>query len=840
MKDLAGFSKEQVDVGRLAQVIREKGRPVGVNVLAREAVREFLMRHGERQHAPGARYAPGERILLDGEPVEVRAARQGGNPGQGDFTVLTLSWADGSERWMAAEVTGAPAQDRYVTEDQIRSQMKGKAGDRIRAAVKAALDKDARFVSFQFARGNTCCLREMLPAVGKAELKKVSAVLSFGQEGGEEPKSESTETLVRVVWGIENDGSTRYELAEFALSRALKQCADVQNVSGNLWGWKAAWDAFFAPRGRMPSPREPTSIVVPEGITQKVTDSSHDQGTPIRIEVSMPEEEKDLEAWHDDHPTMGAFTLSASQYYKAWLPLKKDLRNLFPPLEAGKQKIVLRLNLLGHRESMPAWVDMYKGQILGKKQLYEALHEQGVYPGARLRLAFVQVGEYELATKPPTMSEPVRVWRIWLKDGEVKGEPFEEKRRYDIDDEVFVADARFEDMEALFQQAEDRLNSIFGLMYEKCKEWWEALRRAELRVTAERLFEAIHTEIEQGRMTSLATVAWELWRREAFEPLGGGVYRFRPERGKAVRMAARVYWARHSSTKARPKVADTQVLGHTLAEDVAEIEPEVEVEAATQQLHIDEVQPGEMAPQFAPTVSEPGVAAPEPVAVEPEAEAAAQQPAVREPQVEEGTSPAEEIIVETDTEGPASEAAVEQPDVMAPEPEAMMRESAAPASEPEVAESEVGAGASPVEETAPKASLEEPKPEAVVQQPDAPASEPEVVEPQFEITAPQPAVRGEGAHVAEEKAQAEKAGVDAGAGRTQSQRAEPRHAVETPKEPSARGDGGKAPEAAARQQKRRKQRSSRSRRPRGQGQRIWDTFMELPPVRWLRRLIGRK
>jgi hypothetical protein len=637
MKYLTSFSKETVDVGRLAHVIREKGRPVPVNVLAIEAMREFLLAYGERRYAPGATYVVGERVLLDGQLAQVRAVRPGGNPNQGDFAVLTLCLLDGSERWMAAEVIDAKAQDRVVTEDQIRTRMKDKDGTRVRDTVREALGNDARFAWFQFGRGNTWCLHELLPEVGTAELRKVAAALPHGWEDGE-PRSESTETLVMAVWGIQNDGSARYELAEFALSRALAQCVDVRNAGGDLWMWRAAWEAF-AEREPIRGPQMPTRITVPEGVTEEAASTEQVEDAHKMPGAGEAEEEKDLEAWIHKHPTMGVFTLSAQQYYHAWLPLNKDLRKLFPPLDAGRQKFTLRLNLLGHQESLPAWVDMVKGQILGKKQLYDALRDQGIYPGARLRLTFVPGGEYELATRPATEAEPIRVLRIRLDDGQLIAEEFEEKRRYDVDDAVYVADARFEDLRALFQQAEEAGKSIFELMYERAETWWKAQGRTELRVTAARLFQEIHFDNVQGRMTSQATIAWELWRREAFQPIGSGEYRFRPEYGETIKVAARVFSVKPRPRKQGPKIVTTRALGDSLDNGKAEVEvleqvapqPAVDVkrEPAAQR-------PDETAPQPEPLVSKFEVAAPQPDVAVPQGETAAQ----------DGTAAAQPVVTE--------------------------------------------------------------------------------------------------------------------------------------------------------------------------------------------------
>jgi hypothetical protein len=127
------------------------------------------------------------------------------------------------------------------------------------------------------------------------------------------------------------------------------------------------------------------------------------------------------------------------------------------------------------------------------------------------------------------------VRRVFLTDdGELEYEEVDEPRRYEITDEVFVAAARWEDLPALFEQAEEAGNSIFGLMYNKCCEWMKVHGNQPLYVTAEQLFKAIHYD-DQGRLTSPATIAWELWRRLAFRSMGDGRYQFRPEQEDKIR-----------------------------------------------------------------------------------------------------------------------------------------------------------------------------------------------------------------------------------------------------------------------------------------------------------------
>jgi hypothetical protein len=244
-----------------------------------------------------------------------------------------------------------------------------------------------------------------------------------------------------------------------------------------------------------------------------------------------------LEAWRKDHPDHAIFTMRARHYYEGWLPLSKKVRRLFPPLGIEQQEVTFHHHFGDEPESFHAYVDRDAGRVWVSPEMYDTFRSHGIYPGARLRLSARNEQQFDLATRPADKAEPIHVWQMWLnEDGEIEYDEFEEQPRYDIDDDVYVADVRFEDREALFRQAEETGAGVYQLMYEKAVEWWEENDPESLVVTADQLFDAIHFD-EQGRMVSKATIGWELWKRLAFKPLGGGRYRFRPEFGGEVHSA---------------------------------------------------------------------------------------------------------------------------------------------------------------------------------------------------------------------------------------------------------------------------------------------------------------
>jgi len=527
-----------LDRDRLVQVIREAGSPVHINVLTHAVLQAWLEDSTrERRYAPGAQYRTGDTILFQGQRTTVAAVREAANPAQGSFAILTLALPDGTQRIMAAQIPGAPAEDHPpIGEAQVEEALRARATE-AREAIQPALGTDPRFVSCQTLQGDLWCLVEMLPAVQESDVQAALAALP-GHLADEEPASCTAEELVGAVWGLADDGGDTFALHAFALARALRGCASVVCL-GDCWASARAWEGFTE-RPALQAPRMPTQVSLPLGVeeaspAQVQSERRGDVASEGDGADAATAAERDLEAWRQDRPMHAVFTLRACHYYEGWLPLSGQVRLLFPPLASGRQEIVFFHHFADEPSPFRAWIDRERGRVWISLQMYETLRAHRIYPGARLRIAARTEREYDLATRETDRTEPVRVWRMWLdEDGQIQYEEDREPRRYDVDDAVYVADVRFEDREALFRQAGEIGASIFGLMYAQAVEWWEAGGRKDLVTTADRLFEAVHFD-EQGRMTSRATVAWELWRRLAFEPLGECRYRFRPEFGEQVR-----------------------------------------------------------------------------------------------------------------------------------------------------------------------------------------------------------------------------------------------------------------------------------------------------------------
>ncbi len=526
---------KDVNLDALAHVIRETGQPVHVNLLARAAMRARLQAEaGERLYAPGAQYAAGETIRFHSRSATVKAVKAGGNPKQGPFKILTLALPDGTERHMAAEVPGAPAEDRQPVTDEQVGRIIEQHGPAIRTAVQEALGADDRFVWFQDAQGDHWCLAQMLPEVRDEELARAWPLLQGRLRDGVLAPC-PTEALVKAIWGQKNDGSKAYLLKAFALNAALQRCRETRWL-GDGWILEAEWQELQE-RPVLVGPREQNVVTLPDGVTL-VEEDEKEEAIEGEEELRAGEAvAEDLEAWRRNRLQNATITLKAQHYYGHWLPLTRSLKRLFPPRASGADAVTFYHRFGGKEESFPVWVDWDQRRILGSPQMYQVFHEHGIYPGAKLVISHRgSEQEYEIRTKPVEGEQRVLMRRVFLtEDGTLEYEEIEEPVRYQIAPDVFVADARWEDLEALFRQAEEAGAGIFQLMYEKCCRWWEENDRQPLYVTAEDLFQAIHFADDRGRLTGKATIAWELWRRLAFEPVGGGRYLFRPEFGDRVR-----------------------------------------------------------------------------------------------------------------------------------------------------------------------------------------------------------------------------------------------------------------------------------------------------------------
>lgn len=504
--------------------IRNRGRPVHINMLARTAVSAWLEQNTQiRQYAPDITYTVGDMIQFNGRATTITAIQPGYNPQQGKFQILTLVLPDGTQKHIASGISGTPHIDRVeVTVDRVQKII-AEDGLTWRTAVHNTLITDARFVTFQDEQGDQYCLAELLPIVTAGELQQAWTVIQ--SEAATMYTAVPTEKLVAALWEQANDGSDEYHLFAFALNVSLQEYREVQYVAGVGWMLAEHWRQA----GQRPSLIGPR---IANTVPEATDDTEEEDGvtTPPETTEATPELIPDLESWRAGRRNEASFTLRASHYYGRWLPLNHQTQHLFPPRPCG---ITIYHRFGGQETSFTALLNPEQNRILAEQAMYDTFYEYGIYPGARFTIS--RRGseyDYDMRTQPIAAGQTVLVRRIMLDDeGQLKYEDIKEPLRYRVDGDLFVAAARWEDLPALFQQAEQLGQGIFGSMFEKCQQWQQE-RGSPPIVTVPELFHAVHWEY---RLTSPATIAFELWRRLAFVSLGQGRYRFHEEKGSRIR-----------------------------------------------------------------------------------------------------------------------------------------------------------------------------------------------------------------------------------------------------------------------------------------------------------------
>lgn len=523
----------EVHVDALAEFIRDIEQPVKITKLAKRAVRVWLERSGrQRRYAPGVTYKVGETLLFKGESATIVRITKGQNPKQGQFQIVTLSLENGHKKHMAAGVKGAESDDYTDASDDDVNRMLADGGLPIRHAVQEVLMQDGRFVWVPDELAGQWYLSDCLVDVSIDKIAQVAELLGKIKGDSDIPIPLSTETLVEELWGVENDGSNAYRVRAFSLEASLQRFQEFEHFPGKGWVLASDWHDFTE-RQELRSPRQP-NIVPPA--TVEVGDSDDDGITGQSDGAEKTDKARFLEdfiAWQENRLLSAQFTLYAKHYYNAWLPLSRAMRHVFPP----KKSQVTFYHRFGDEEaSFPAIVDPDQRRILGGKAMYNAFCDNAVYPGAKLVVSHRgNLHEYDIRTKPVEAGQEIEVRRLeLLADGTLEDVIEREPMRYEVDKYVVVGEVRWEDISALFDQADKIGVGIFTLMYNRCKQW-EETRGAPLYVKADELYDAIHFGIEEGRPTAIASINWELWRRLAFKNQGDGQYLFRPEYGAETR-----------------------------------------------------------------------------------------------------------------------------------------------------------------------------------------------------------------------------------------------------------------------------------------------------------------
>jgi hypothetical protein len=238
-------------------------------------------------------------------------------------------------------------------------------------------------------------------------------------------------------------------------------------------------------------------------------------------------EEPAINTWQPPIAPIMMAPLTYIQIFQGYFPLTKQLSKAFDPKQ-DLQLVHIRIIegdyvpfIISLEEKLIKSLDPDKvGQIFLKER------EPAIPAGTYLWLEHQGGLQYRIAPHP--MSEPrqVKCKQVWLENGILSFEEAEISMIFEGDPHLFKAELRFEDIEALFKEAEQSGLSIFDAM------WYTFPKLAELHpqgyVYHKDLFNAVFF---QHRMCSPRSVVTELYSRPCFIPTGDGYFRFEPERG---------------------------------------------------------------------------------------------------------------------------------------------------------------------------------------------------------------------------------------------------------------------------------------------------------------------
>lgn len=499
---------------------------------------------------PSRTYTPGHLVALpQKDPNEVRPdtwlvaqverVEEGQNPCQGVFQVVTLRL--GNKRCLlAAGIPAAkPLSLRFPPEDPedlqwLASYFVDAHWDALTDWVQKAVRLEMLPVILQDDR--VLRREELVPLVApwKASLERHFENLISGRN--------LFATLDDLLANLRAEGWAKGvpdEVARFSLEFHLRE-AGYKHLGNQRWTSSRVLEAVGRPMARRPTVPVVRSRVAQEhGVDDTPDFHSYNEveleeeearaaleeaGEEARSEGPRPPQV--LDEWRRSAP-QGPIRLPPLIYQhirEAFFPLTKDLALAFPP---GDPILLVQVTVVAG-EPLPCLVSQEERVIkaVDVREFADRFLSRGIPAGTHLWLE--RLGDYEYRIFPRPLPEPrqVRCKLLTRKGGQLVVEEAEIPMRYEGDPHLFKAELRFEDLYALFQEAEEAGLSIFDAM------WYAFPDLARLdpegKVHWKDLFHAVFFRC---RMCSPRSVLTELYTRPCFVPVGGGYFRLEPERG---------------------------------------------------------------------------------------------------------------------------------------------------------------------------------------------------------------------------------------------------------------------------------------------------------------------
>ncbi|GAB4405976.1 MAG: hypothetical protein Kow00123_18450 [Anaerolineales bacterium] len=639
--------------------------PTHLRKLLQALVRAILAAHPWRGRTdlvpvfdPSRRYEVGSWVALpvrDAQglrPDTWRVARVADvadvqNPAQGKFQVVTLQ-VDGGMRLFAAGVAGAralpfsfpPADEQGM--EWLVANLADAYAEPLAEVVRRACDEGRlplRIVDNQVIRLDT------QPTFGDEEARAVAE--AFAAAAG---RAVPYLTTGEILAALRTRGCWRdvpEDLATAALTEQLPQ-RNYCPVGGDRW--MRANDLAGAKREVIFRPKVPvirSRLLQEMGVDDTADFDDYDK-VPLsdrKMEAALAElgesrgEKPPTGPWRPPARAIAVGPVTYQHIGQGFLALGA-LADAFPP---EPDPLLVDVTLV-EGDPIPCWVSRQEGMLKAAdaEQWRRRFLYSGIPAGTKLWLGYKGGTSYRIAPRPLRQPRRVRCKLAWMEGGKLQVAEEDIEIRYESDPHVFKAELRFEDIEALFREAEECGYSIFDVIYQEFQRL--AALHPEGKVHQSDLFNAVFLR----RMCSPRSVVTELYSRPCFVPAGKGCFVLDEAQGFQRR-----YGKKPRGTRLKPDTPAAPIVS------APKPSPGVEAEAPSE----PQPEPAAVAEAEAPSEPEPAPVAAVEAEAPPTTEAAAEAEAPPEPQ------PAPAAVAEAPSQPePAPAAVVEAPSEPEPAP----------------------------------------------------------------------------------------------------------------------------------------------------------------------------
>ena len=473
----------------------------------------------------------------------VKSVKVGENPIQGKFQVVQLV-VDGKEYWLAAALEGAkPLVWRFPSDDDELDFLADEF-------VNAYLPQLGKIIDDLIASGKMNAIRQGdLVVFGRATQIHADFAPWFAMQPAEYPFL-TMDDLIVYLWDVGELADTPEALARVLVEKTLRERGYV-DAGGGRWIAPETLAAFDRQVSRrLVVPRNQSKIKAQMGEDEELdADDFVELPEPaqaflqkLKVEDEHDESPAQPRAWTPPNAPLKMPALSYLNIMQGYFPLAGGLERAFVPRETPGLVDVT----LVEGDALPFVVNLQEQTLksVAPQAVYgKFVRELGIPAGTFLWLEYRGENKYRILARPLAPPRLVHCKQAWLdEDGELKVEEAEIPMMYDGDEHLFRAELRFENMDALFREADERDFSIFDAIYDVLPKL--AALRPDGLAHVNDIFNAVFFEY---RMCSYRTVIHELYDHACFAEAGDGFYRFIPSLGvkrrrPTRRQASKAFW----------------------------------------------------------------------------------------------------------------------------------------------------------------------------------------------------------------------------------------------------------------------------------------------------------